>query len=107
MWSRPAGLSGGERKRIERALALAKKGNFLIFDEPEAGIDMWSFEKLNSLFSKNRTYLVVSHQEKLLNSADKIMVLEDGKLVMYDTAKKVLKTFKKPVCAKIGGGNVR
>ena len=100
-------LSGGERKRIELALALAKKGNFLIFDEPEAGIDMWSFEKLNSLFSKNRTYLVVSHQEKLLNSADKIMVLEDGKLVMYDTAKKVLKTFKKPVCAKIGGGNVR
>ena len=46
-------LSGGEQKRVELALALAKQGNFLIFDEPEAGIDLWSFEKLNSLFKKN------------------------------------------------------
>ena len=73
-------LSGGEQKRIELALALAKPGKCLIFDEPEAGIDMWSFEKLNQLFSKDKAYIVVSHQEKLLKNADKIIVLKNGKI---------------------------
>lgn len=97
-------LSGGEQKRIELALALAKKGNCFIFDEPEAGIDLWSFEKLNSIFNKDKSYIIVSHQEKLLKNADKIMVLKDGKIIAYDKTKKILPTLNKATCARIGGG---
>lgn len=96
-------LSGGEQKRIELALALAKKGEVLIFDEPEAGIDLWSFEKLNAIFKKNKSYIVVSHQEKLLSGADKILVMKNGQIEKYDSAKKVLKALPK-VCGKINGG---
>ncbi len=96
-------LSGGEQKRIELALALAKKGSCLIFDEPEAGIDMWSFEKLNSLFEQGKTYLIVSHQEKLLKNADKILVLKNGKIEQFDLSKKVLKNLKPTTCARIKG----
>ena len=97
-------LSGGEQKRIELALALAKKGKCVIFDEPEAGIDLWSFEKLNSIFKNNKTYIVVSHQEKLLSQADKILVMKNGKILKFDNAKKVLNDLPK-VCGKINGGN--
>jgi len=100
-------LSGGEQKRIELALALAKKGDYLIFDEPEAGIDLWSFDKLKSLFVKGKTYLVVSHQEKLLKSSDKILVMQNGKIINYDTTKIILKDLPK-VCGKLmEGKNVR
>ena len=97
-------LSGGEQKRIELALALAKKGDCLIFDEPEAGIDLWSFEKLNSLFGEDKCCIVVSHQEKLLNNADKILVMKNGKIDQFQEAKKVLKTLNKTSCSRIGGG---
>lgn len=97
-------LSGGEQKRIELALAISKKGNCLIFDEPEAGIDLWSFDKLNSLFENNKTYLIVSHQEKLLNRADKILVLKNGKIENYDDTKKVLKSLSQTTCKRINGG---
>ena len=97
-------LSGGEQKRIELALAIAKKGDCLIFDEPEAGIDLWSFDKLNSLFENNKTYLIVSHQEKLLNRADKILVLKNGKIEKYDTASKVLNSLNQSTCKRINGG---
>ena len=97
-------LSGGEQKRIELAVAIAKKGDCLIFDEPEAGIDLWSFERLNSLFEKNRSYIVVSHQEKLLKSANKILVLSGGKIAQYDNSSKVLKTLNSPTCSMIKGG---
>ncbi|MBO5954471.1 MAG: ATP-binding cassette domain-containing protein [Clostridia bacterium] len=96
-------LSGGEQKRIELALALAKNGDCLIFDEPEAGIDLLSFEKLSNIFDKLKCNIVVSHQEKLLNMADKILLLENGKIKAYDTPKKVLKNYKSAVCARIGG----
>ena len=96
-------LSGGEQKRIELAIALAKPGKCLIFDEPEAGIDLWSFEKLNKIFEKNKSYIVVSHQEKLLKSADKILVLSEGKILKYDNATKVMKNLPQ-VCGKIRGG---
>ena len=96
-------LSGGEQKRIELAVALAKPGNCLIFDEPEAGIDLWSFDKLNKIFEDGRTYIVVSHQEKLLKKADKILVLKDGKILKYDTANKIVKNLPQ-VCGKIRGG---
>ena len=96
-------LSGGEQKRIELALTLAKRGDCLIFDEPEAGIDLLSFEKLSNIFDKTKCNIVVSHQEKLLNMADKILLLENGKIKAFDTPKKVLKNYKNAVCVRIGG----
>lgn len=96
-------LSGGEQKRIELALTLAKSGDCLIFDEPEAGIDLLSFEKLSNIFDKTKCNIVVSHQEKLLNMADKILLLENGKIKAFDTPKKVLKNYKNAVCVRIGG----
>ena len=98
-------LSGGEQKRIELALAFAKKGECLIFDEPEAGIDLWSFDRLNSLFEKNKAYIIVSHQEKLLNIADKILVMKNGRVDKYDVSKKVLKSLNNPTCGRIKGDN--
>lgn len=97
-------LSGGEQKRIEIALSIARQGEFYIFDEPEAGIDLWSFDKLNSLFKPDKSYIIVSHQEKLLNNVDKIMVLANGKITAYDTASIILPTLTNATCARIGGG---
>ena len=98
-------LSGGELKRIELALALAKKGSMLIFDEPEAGIDLWSFERLNNLFEKEKGYIVVSHQKRLLERADKILVLNGGNIQLYDSSKVVLKELDNTSCARIVGDN--
>lgn len=92
-------LSGGEQKRIELAMAMAKKGECLIFDEPEAGIDMWSFEKLSSLFNENKLYIIVSHQEKILKSATKVLLLKAGKIEAFGEAEKVLKQIK--TCSRI------
>ena len=97
-------LSGGEQKRIELALAMAKKGECFIFDEPEAGIDLWSFTRLNSLFEDNKSYIVVSHQEKLLQRADRILVLNQGRIEEFGTSKEVLAKLKKLSCGKIEGG---
>ena len=98
-------LSGGEKKRIELALALAKKGSCFIFDEPEAGIDLWSFEKLSSLFEAKKSYIVVTHQERLLNKADFILHLKNGKIEQYGKAKQVLKNIGNTACVKIGGNH--
>lgn len=98
-------LSGGEQKRVELALALAKKGEVLIFDEPEAGIDLWSFEKLVTLFENNKCNIIVSHQEKLLKHADNLLVLKDGKIVLEGRSKDVLKKLDDNVCSLIKGGN--
>ena len=98
-------LSGGEQKRIELALALAKKGDCLIFDEPEAGLDLWSFDKLTSLFKTNKCYIIVSHQEKLLEQADEVLVLNKGRIESFGKSKEVLKKFKKVTCGKIDGGS--
>jgi len=98
-------LSGGEQKRVELALALAKNGQCFIFDEPEAGIDLWSFEHLTKIFDKNKCNIVVSHQEKLLNMADKILVLKSGEISAYDDAKTVLKNLGKQSCGRISGEN--
>lgn len=77
-------LSGGELKRIEIASILARNAELLIFDEPEAGIDLWSFEDLTRLFRKlkamKKTLLIISHQERILKLADKIIVLEEGSI---------------------------
>ena len=81
-----ASLSGGELKRIEIAMLAAKKSKLTIFDEPEAGIDLWSFNNLISVFEKmhqkiNGSIIVISHQEKILNIADEIILLNNGKII--------------------------
>ena len=78
-----AGLSGGESKRIEIATMLCRKMRMAIFDEPEAGIDLWSFQNLIRVFEKmyeqtRGSILIISHQERILNIADKIVVIKDG-----------------------------
>ncbi len=77
-------LSGGELKRIEIATVIARKSLLTVFDEPEAGIDLWSFNNLIDVFRKqrseikDRSILIISHQERILNIADKIIVIKDG-----------------------------
>ena len=78
-------LSGGELKRIEIAMIMARGTKLSIFDEPEAGIDLWSFGNLISVFEKmhnkiNGNILIISHQERILNIADKIVVIANGKV---------------------------
>ncbi|MCQ2978777.1 MAG: ATP-binding cassette domain-containing protein [Clostridia bacterium] len=88
-------LSGGELKRIEIASIIAKECDLTIFDEPEAGIDLWSFQNLTTLFKKmqkegNVTNLVISHQERILKIADEIILLEDGKVKDHGDKDKML-----------------
>ena len=78
-------LSGGELKRIEIATVMAKKPYLAIFDEPEAGIDLWSFQNLTEVFKEisnnsNNTTLVISHQERILNIADEIIIISKGEI---------------------------
>lgn len=79
-------LSGGELKRIEIASALARNAKLTIFDEPEAGIDLWSFDKLVQIFKKyrqktpERSLIVISHQKRLIDQADRVIVLKGGKI---------------------------
>ena len=80
-----ASLSGGELKRIEIATILARGTQLSIFDEPEAGIDLWSFGSLIKVFEKMHektqgSILIISHQERILNIADKIVVIANGKI---------------------------
>ena len=79
-----ASLSGGELKRIEIATVLARKATLSVFDEPEAGIDLWSFRNLTEVFQRMRkdirdsSILIISHQERILNIADEIIVIKGG-----------------------------
>lgn len=78
-------LSGGELKRIEIATTMARGSTFTIFDEPEAGIDLWSFNSLITVFERlinktDGTLLIISHQERILNIADRIIIIADGKV---------------------------
>lgn len=78
-------LSGGELKRIEIAMVLARSTKLSIFDEPEAGIDLWSFQNLIRVFEKmyeqtRGSILIISHQERILNIADKIVVIKNGQV---------------------------
>lgn len=80
-----AGLSGGEMKRIEIASVLARDAKLSIFDEPEAGIDLWSFSKLVETFKQMQqeqkgTLLIISHQERILEIADEIVVVAKGRI---------------------------
>ena len=90
-----AALSGGESKRIEIATVLARKAKFSVFDEPEAGIDLWSFSKLVETFQDLRqkqqgTLLVISHQERILSIADEIVVVANGKVRAHGSRDQIL-----------------
>ena len=81
-------LSGGEVKRIEIATILARPSGLLIFDEPEAGIDLWSFAKLTETFRmlqgrRENTIIVISHQERIIDLADEIVMISGGKVARH------------------------
>lgn len=84
-------LSGGEVKRIEIATLLAKNSRLMIFDEPEAGIDLWSFARLTETFHElhekgGRTILIISHQERIIRLADEIILIANGEIAGRGTA---------------------
>lgn len=106
-------LSGGELKRIEIASVALRNAKLTIFDEPEAGIDLWSFNNLINIFEDMRdvikgTILIISHQEKILNIADEIILLNNGKIEKIgkkdEVMDSIMKTEKKG-CCRIGGNN--
>lgn len=92
-----ASLSGGELKRIEIATVLARGTKLSVFDEPEAGIDLWSFQSLISVFEKmydktQGSIVIISHQERILNIADKIVVVKGGRIERQGTREEILPT---------------
>lgn len=110
-------LSGGEVKRIEIATILARPSGLLIFDEPEAGIDLWSFAKLTETFrllqSKGKnTILVISHQERIIDLADEIVMLSNGQIARHGTKEEIMPNILADtggVCSFLqpGGNNCR
>ena len=104
-------LSGGELKRIEIATVAVRNSKLTIFDEPEAGIDLWSFQSLINIFEDMRkivkgTTLIISHQERILNIADEIILMKEGKIENQGSKENLLgKVFEKSVCCKLGGSN--
>ena len=94
-------LSGGELKRIEIASVLARKDvRLFIFDEPEAGIDLWSFQDLTKLFQKihcqhpDKSLIIISHQERILKIADEIIILENGSIAEKGTPARIIPKIK-------------
>ena len=90
-----ASLSGGELKRIEIATVMARKTKLTLFDEPEAGIDLWSFKNLIDVFEKmhdeiQASILIISHQERILNIADQVVVISGGEISQIGTKEEVL-----------------
>ena len=95
-----AGLSGGEMKRIEIATVLARDAKLSVFDEPEAGIDLWSFSKLVEAFKeiqkeKRGTLLIISHQERILEIADEIIVVAKGRVRAAGAREEILPSLLK------------
>ncbi|MGN0699913.1 MAG: ABC transporter ATP-binding protein [Oscillospiraceae bacterium] len=108
-----AALSGGEAKRIEIATVLARKAKLSVFDEPEAGIDLWSFSRLVETFEEIRnstegSLVVISHQERILSIADEIVVIADGKVRTAGAREDILPALLKGEytcsCPKRNGG---
>lgn len=100
-------LSGGELKRIEIATVAVREAKLTIFDEPEAGIDLWSFNNLIDVFENMRniikgTTLIISHQEKILNIADKIILLKSGRIEKIGKSSDIIKDVQvKGECCKL------
>ena len=101
-----ASLSGGELKRIEIATVIARNPKMAIFDEPEAGIDLWSFQNLTEVFKdlekeSQGITLVISHQERILKIADQIILLEQGKVKQSGSKEDMLKLIlQEPKCCQ-------
>ena len=100
-----ASLSGGELKRIEIASVSVKKSKLTIFDEPEAGIDLWSFNNLIEVFENMRnetkgTSIIISHQERILNIADEIVVLNRGKIAKHGSRNEIMPAVVGPRCPR-------
>ena len=100
-----ASLSGGELKRIEIATVLARHAKLSVFDEPEAGIDLWSFRNLIDVFRHMRetiedsSILIISHQERILNIADEIVVIRDGRVERQGPREEIYPTLQSvPQC---------
>lgn len=89
-----ASLSGGELKRIEIATIIARNTPLSVFDEPEAGIDLWSFNNLIKVFeefhNQQKSLIIISHQERILNIADEIIIIADGTVKSQGTKDKIL-----------------
>ena len=110
-----ASLSGGELKRIEIATVLARGTQLSIFDEPEAGIDLWSFQNLIRVFEHMRetihgSILIISHQERILNIADEIIVIENGQVANRGSKEQIMPSLLKSTtvdrgCSMMEGGN--
>ena len=88
-------LSGGEVKRIEIATILARNSQLMIFDEPEAGIDLWSFARLTETFEQihqqhRATMIIISHQERIISLADEVIVVGDGAIRHRGSAQEIL-----------------
>lgn len=102
-------LSGGELKRIEIATVAVRNSKLTIFDEPEAGIDLWSFNNLIKIFEDMRektkgTTLIISHQERILDIADKVILLNNGEIEKIGESKDLMKSIiPKTNCCKLGG----
>ena len=104
-------LSGGELKRIEIATVAIRNTKLTIFDEPEAGIDLWSFNNLIKVFEEMRnviggTILIISHQERILNIADEIILLNNGKIEKQGQKEDIIDAIlkkEKAGCCKLGG----
>ena len=93
-----ASLSGGEVKRIEIATILARNSQLMIFDEPEAGIDLWSFARLTETFEQiyaagSATMIIISHQERIISLADEVIVVGDGAIRHRGSAQEILPRF--------------
>lgn len=103
-------LSGGELKRIEIATVAVRGTKLTIFDEPEAGIDLWSFNNLIEIFEEmsdiiKGTTLIISHQERILNIADKVILLEEGKIASIGKSEDIIKNVQiKRECGRIKRG---
>ena len=90
-----ASLSGGELKRIEIATVLARRAKLSVFDEPEAGIDLWSFSRLTETFEQihatgGATMIIISHQERIISLADEVVVVGDGTIRHRGSAEDIL-----------------
>ena len=100
-------LSGGELKRIEIATVAVRNSKLTIFDEPEAGIDLWSFQNLIAIFEEIRkmvkgTTLIITHQERILNIADKIVLMSNGKIKKIGEKEELLgEVLNKADCCKL------
>lgn len=101
-------LSGGELKRIEIATIAVRESKLTIFDEPEAGIDLWSFNNLIQIFeklqeSKKASIVIVTHQERILNIADSVILMKNGKIEKIAQKEEILDSINS-VCCKLKRG---